>query len=360
MTINDKVERLIRAEIRTSSAYTVPDASGMVKLDAMENPYPWPPEVKQAWSAALREVELNRYPDPNPRRLKQLLCDAMGAPAGTGLLLGNGSDELIQILLMALARPGACALAPVPTFVMYEVIANAVGMRFVGVPLDSDFDLDLAAMREATQRHTPAVTFIAYPNNPTGNLFAAEAIEELVGQAAGLVVIDEAYFAFTEASFIDRLTRFDNLLVLRTLSKMGLAGLRLGLLFGADAWLTEFNKLRLPYNINSLTQASVELALVHRDFIAHQVERICAERQRLFSALDRMSGVKPWLSETNFILFRVRGEAQRVYDALFASGVLVKNLEPTGMALKGCLRVTVGTPQENDAFLHALERALVS
>lgn len=357
MNISDKVERLIRPEIRASSAYTVPEATGMVKLDAMENPYPWPPEVKQAWLEMLREVDVNRYPDPDPRRLKQLLCEAMEAPVGTALLLGNGSDELIQILLLALARPDACVLAPVPTFVMYEVIANAVGVRFVGVPLDHDFTLDVPAMREALRRYRPAVTFIAYPNNPSGNLFAADAIEGLIGEAAGLVVIDEAYFAFTDTSFIDRLNRFDNLLVLRTLSKIGLAGLRLGILLGADAWLCEFNKVRLPYNINSLTQASVELVLRKRDFIAEQVKRIRAERQRLFVALGNLPGVKPWPSETNFVLFRVP-EAKQVYEALFASGVLVKNLDAVDRALAGCLRVTVGTPQENDLFLHTLERVL--
>lgn len=357
MNISDKVERLIRPEIRVSCAYTVPEATGMVKLDAMENPYPWPSEVKQAWLEMLREVEVNRYPDPDPRRLKQLLREAMGAPVETGLLLGNGSDELIQIVLLALARPDACVLAPVPTFVMYEVIANAVGMRFVGVPLDHDFALNVPAMREALRRHRPAVTFIAYPNNPSGNLFAADAIESLIAEAAGLVVIDEAYFAFTDTSFIDRLNRFDNLLVLRTLSKIGLAGLRLGILLGADAWLREFNKVRLPYNINSLTQASVELVLKKRDFIAGQVKRIRVERQRLFAALDSLPGVKPWPSETNFVLFRVP-EAKHVYDALFASGVLVKNLDAADKALAGCLRVTVGTPQENDAFLHTLERVL--
>ena len=359
MNISNKVERLIRPEIRASRAYAVPEATGMIKLDAMENPYPWPPEVKQAWLEMLREVQVNRYPDPDPRRLKELLRAEMGTPVGTELLLGNGSDELIQIVLLALARPDAFVLAPVPTFVMYEVIANAVGMRFVGVPLDQDFALDLPAMREALRRHSPVVTFIAYPNNPSGNLFAADAIESLIAATAGLVVIDEAYFAFADISFMDRLNRFDNLLVLRTLSKIGLAGLRLGMLFGADAWLREFNKVRLPYNINSLTQASVELVLRKHEFITEQVKRIRAERQRLFAALGNLPGVKPWPSETNFLLFRVP-KAGHVYDALLASGVLVKNLEAADKALTGCLRVTVGTPQENTVFLHTLERVLAS
>jgi histidinol-phosphate aminotransferase len=357
MNISDKVERLIRPEIHTSCAYAVPEATGMVKLDAMENPYPWPSDVKQAWLEMLREVDVNRYPDPDPRRLKRLLREAMGAPVGTALLLGNGSDELIQIVLLALARPDACVLAPVPTFAMYGVIANAVGMRFVGVPLDRDFGLDVSAMREALRHHRVAVTFIAYPNNPSGNLFAADAIESLIVESAGLVVIDEAYFAFTDTSFIDRLNRFDNLLVLRTLSKIGLAGLRLGILLGAEDWLREFNKVRLPYNINSVTQASVELVLAKRDFIAEQVKRICAERQRLVAALGNLPGVKPWPSETNFVLFRVP-EAKQVYEALLTAGVLVKNLDTGDKALKGCLRVTVGTPQENDAFLHTLEHVL--
>ncbi len=359
MNIAERVACLVRPEIRATRAYAVADAGGRIKLDAMESPYPLPPEIKQAWLDTLREVEVNRYPDADARALKQSLREVMAIPAGMELLLGNGSDELIQIVLLAVARPGSYVLAPTPTFVMYEVIANAVGMGFVGVALTENFGLDAVAMRTAMQRYKPLVTFIAYPNNPTGNLFAADAVEGLIDAAPGLVVIDEAYFAFTDSSLMDRLRSYDNLLVLRTLSKMGLAGLRLGLLVGAPAWIEEFNKVRLPYNINSLTQASVQLMLRRREFIAEQVQQIRSERQRVFAALSELAGVRVWPSETNFILFRAQSrEARDVYDGLYAAGVLVKNLDPQGGALRGCLRVTIGRPGENDVFINALIGAL--
>src|SRR5581483_4454342 len=283
MSIDDKVAALIRPEVRALKAYHVPDAAGLIKLDAMENPYGWPEELKPAWLEALRGVALNRYPDPAARALKQRLHASLGVPRGAELLLGNGSDELIQIIALALARPGAVVLAPTPTFVMYQLIAAAAGMRFVGVPLKNDFSLDLPAMRAAINQHRPAVVFLAYPNNPTGNLFAPEDVEAIVAAAPGVVVVDEAYHAFAEASFVDRLARHDNLLVLRTLSKQGLAGLRLGVLAGAPAWLAEFDKVRLPYNINSLTQASAAFALQHWPAFERQARDIRAGREALYA-----------------------------------------------------------------------------
>lgn len=357
--VQERIARLVRPELRQALAYAVPEAGGLIKLDAMENPYPWPAELKQPWLEALARVELNRYPDPRGQRLKQRLREVFAPPAGMELLVGNGSDELIQIILLALAGTERCVLAPVPTFVMYEVIARAVGMRFIGVPLAADFALDLPAMREALSRYRPAVTFIANPNNPTGNLFASSALEVIAREADGLVVIDEAYFAFTDESFMGRLTEFDNLLVLRTLSKLGLAGLRLGWLIGDPAWLAELDKLRLPYNVNSLTQASAEYALGKRAVLDDQVARVRSERERLYATLTRLPGVRPWPSETNFILFRTESRsAADVHAALREGGVLVKNLDPLGGALSGCLRVTVGTPQENAVFVDVLRRAL--
>ena len=353
------IERLIRPEIRALKAYHVPEAHGLIKLDAMENPYAWPEELKTAWLEVLRKVEINRYPDPVAHALKEKLRAALKPPAGMELLLGNGSDELIQIILLALARPGAVVLAPPPTFVMYEMTATFVGMKFVGVPLKEDFALDLAALRRAVAEHRPAAIFLAYPNNPTGNLFAAEEIEALIRESEGLVVVDEAYHAFAGESFMDRLGRYDNLLVLRTLSKQGLAGLRLGVLAGAHAWVHELDKLRLPYNINSLTQASVEFALAHAEVLEAQAAQIRKDREALYRALCALPGVRAWPSRANFILFRVEGRsASEVHHGLRHRHVLVKNLDPAGGALQGCLRVTVGTDPENAAFLAALEKAL--
>ncbi len=351
------VNRLIRPDIRALKAYHVPDAAGQVKLDAMENPYVLPEALKVEWLNVLREVPINRYPDPSASMLRAKLKQALNVPAGMEVLLGNGSDELIQLILMGVAQPGAVALAPTPTFVMYEMIASFCGMKFVGVPLGSDFALDLDAMLAAIQAHKPAAVFLAYPNNPTGNLFDAGAIETILHEAPGLVVLDEAYHAFAEQSFMGRLGQFDNLLVMRTLSKQGLAGLRLGILAGDPAWLAEFDKLRLPYNINSLTQASAVFALEHKVVLDQQAAQLRTDRALLYQELEALPGVKVWPSAANFILFRVKNAAA-VFTRLREQKVLIKNLAGAGGVLSDCLRVTVGTPAENTAFLTALKKSL--
>jgi histidinol-phosphate aminotransferase len=355
--IMEKVASLIRPEIRALKAYHVPDASGFIKLDAMENPYALPEVLKDEWLKRLREVAINRYPDPSAAALRARLKQALNVPAGMEVLLGNGSDELIQLIAMGVAQPGAVVLAPTPTFVMYEMIATFVGMKFVGVPLGADFALDGEAMLGAIETHKPAVVFLAYPNNPTGNLFDEAVIEAILRAAPGLVVVDEAYHAFAEKSFMGRLGEFDNLLVMRTLSKQGLAGLRLGILAGDPAWLNEFDKLRLPYNINSLTQASAAFALEHKDVLDAQAAQLRADRALLYKELAALPGVKVWPSAANFILFRV-ANAATVFTRLREQKVLIKNLAGAGGPLTDCLRVTVGTPAENAAFLAALKNAL--
>ena len=359
MSINSKVEKLIRPEIRALKAYHVPDATGFIKLDAMENPYSWPDAVRREWLEVVQRVSLNRYPDPDARVLRRRLHVALTVPSGMELVLGNGSDELIQIILMAMSKPGAVVMAPIPTFVMYKMIAGFLGMKFVGVPLTQDFSLDMPAMLKAIETHKPAAIFLAYPNNPTGNLFSREDVARLIENAPGLVVLDEAYHAFTGQSFMDQLGKQDNLLVMRTLSKQGLAGLRLGVLAGPAVWLEEFNKVRLPYNIGSLTQASAEFALTHLALLDEQAKRIREDREKLFRALTRLPGMRIWPSQANFILFRIeKRDADEVFEGLRTHRVLIKNLNSSGGMLKGCLRVTVGTPDENAAFLSALEAAL--
>ncbi len=347
------VAQWVRPEVAALSAYHVPDASGLIKLDAMENPYPLPEDLVQPWLERLRGVALNRYPDPHAEGLKARLRRVMGLPAEAPLVLGNGSDELIQMLALAVGGPGRVVLAPEPGFVMYRMIARFTGMDYVGVPLTVDFDLDLAAMLAAIERHRPALVFLAYPNNPTGNLFDAAAMEAVIEAAPGLVVVDEAYTAFAEASFIDRLGRWPNLLLMRTLSKLGLAGLRLGLLAGPAPWLDEIEKVRLPYNINSLTQASAEFALDHYGVFEAQTRRIRAQRARLAEALAALPQVRVFPSRANFILVRVP-DAERWFEALLARGILVKKLHGSHPALEHCLRLTVGSEAENDRLLAAL------
>ncbi|MEW6354438.1 MAG: histidinol-phosphate transaminase [Pseudomonadota bacterium] len=358
-TIDDLVARLIRHEVRALSAYHVPDAAGLVKLDAMENPYGWPPALVDAWLARLRAARLNRYPDPAAPALKERLRTSMNIPADCAVLLGNGSDELIQMLMLAVTAPGRVVLSPEPSFAMYRLTAIVTGMAYAGVPLTTDFNLDTSAMLAAITRHQPALTFISYPNNPTGNLFDAEAVRAVIEASPGLVVLDEAYHVFAGRSFLNELARYPNVLILRTLSKMGLAGLRLGLLIGAPAWLTEIDKTRLPYNVNVLTQLSADFALTHQDVLDAQAQDIRRERERLTAALRGYAALTVYPSCANFILFRVpRGRADEIFAALKARGVLIKNLHGANAALHDCLRVTVGTPEENRAFLDALAQAV--
>jgi len=357
--LSEKVENFIRPEIRALSAYHVPDPGDMIKLDAMENPYQWPEDVVDQWLEVIREVELNRYPDPGARVLKQHLRESMDVPAESEILLGNGSDELIQMIMMAMSGKDRTVLSVEPGFVMYKMIATFMDMPYVGVPLEEDFSINESALLAAIKEHQPAVIFLAYPNNPTSNLFDEQTIRNIIDAAPGVVVIDEAYHAFAEKSFMPLLTEYDNLLVMRTVSKMGLAGLRLGLLAGKAEWLNEFDKVRLPYNINILTQASAEFAIKNRHVLDKQTQQICVDREIFFKKLSDIKNITVYPSQANFILVRMpEGEADRVFNNLKEQGVLIKNLNPAGGLLKNCLRITVGTAEENKTFLELFKTAL--
>lgn len=352
-------EEIIRDEIRALKAYHVPASSGMVKLDAMENPYRLPPVLRGRLAQLVEAAAINRYPDPAASGLKAELRRSLAVPDGMELLLGNGSDELIQMLIMAVARPGAVVLGVEPSFVMFRMIAAFAGARYVGVDTRDDFSLDAERMLTAIGRERPAIVFIAYPNNPTGNLFDAGLIGRIIEAAPGLVVMDEAYHAFADRSFLPQLGRHPNLLVMRTLSKLGLAGLRLGVLAGAASWLEQVDKLRLPYNVGTLTQAVATEVLQHGGVLTEQAGAIKLERGRLLRELRQLPGVTAFPSDANFILFRIN-QAERVFDGLKRRGVLIKSLHGSHPLLADCLRVTAGTPDENTAFLSALTQTLIA
>lgn len=358
---DDIIQQLIRPEIRALNSYHVPDASGLLKLDAMENPHAWPGALTSQWQEALSNIEANRYPDPSAKalklRLRELMkLDALQQESGQSLdiLLGNGSDEIIQLIAMALANTERGIMAPEPGFVMYNMIARFVGMPYHGVALGEDFALDIDAFLVEIETHRPALIFLAVPNNPTGNVFDLSAIEQVIEASTGLVVIDEAYLAFTDSDLLELCAYHDNVVVMRTLSKVGLAGLRLGFLVGQTAWLSEFDKLRLPYNINVLTQASAEFALQHYDALMAQTRGLCEERTRLFNQLMQVDGLEPYESEANFILVRSAKPAKAVFEAMKARGVLVKCLDGAHPSLASCLRLTVGTREQNERMLEAL------
>jgi histidinol-phosphate aminotransferase len=343
---------LVRQPLRGAPPYLVAAHPNAIKLDANESPYPLSRAAMDAVARELASVDLHRYPDASALELRKLLAARLGV-AVEELMLGNGSDELIQLISGAVARPGAALLAPEPSFVMYRLNAIHAGMRFVGVPLASDFGLDRGAMLAAVERERPALTFLAYPNNPTGNLFSGDDVAAIIRTSPGLVVVDEAYSAFADASFLPRIAEFPNLLVLRTLSKVGMAGIRLGYAIAAPEWIAQLNKLRAPYNVNAFTQAATVALLADAGWIADQAATIRTERSRLAAALARLPGVTVFETQTNFLLARVP-DADLLYDGLRQRRILVKNVHSWHPLLANCLRITVGTPRENDALLAAL------
>ena len=360
MTVNPKLMQRIRQDVQSMHAYAIQDSVGMVKLDAMENPFSLPPELQKALGERLGQLALNRYPDGRVNDLRAALAQYAGMPEGCDIMLGNGSDELISLLAMACDVPGASILAPVPGFVMYAMSAQLQGLAFRGVPLTADFELDEAAMLSAIAEHKPSIVYLAYPNNPTGNLWNDAAIERIIeaqGKQGGLVVIDEAYQPFASKSYIDRLGRHAHVLLMRTLSKFGLAGVRLGYMMGPRALVAEIDKVRPPYNISVLNYECALFALEHTDVFAAQAKTLREERARLLRELAALPGVKPFPSEANMILVRVP-DAAKAFEGMKARKVLVKNISKMHPLLDNCLRLTVGTPDENTLMLAAVKESL--
>ncbi len=351
--VEARVKATIRPKIRAMSSYPVAKAVGMIKLDAMENPYGLSAEARAEIGAAVANARLNRYPDGPGDEVKAALRRSLALPDDVGLILGNGSDELLQMLTIVVAKPGAVVLAPDPSFVLYRANAELNNLRFVGVPLAADLTLDVDAMVAAIERERPALVWLAYPNNPTGTLFPEAAVERIVRAAPGLVVVDEAYYAFADGSFLPRVLEFPNLVVIRTVSKIGLAGVRLGYAVGHPAWITELEKVRPPYNVNVLTQAVVPVLLRHASLLAEQAAAIRRERGRMAQALAALPGVTVFPSHANFLLVRVP-DAPGWFTRLKEAGILVKNVHGWHPLLTHCLRITIGTPAENNAVLAAL------
>jgi histidinol-phosphate aminotransferase len=354
------MSRVIRNDIQSMHAYAVQPSAGFIKLDTMENPYRLPAELQHALGERLGQVAINRYPAEQGDDLRRALADAAGMPSDCDLMLGNGSDELISLLSMACDVPGAVFMAPLPGFVMYAMSAQLFGLRFVGVDLSPEFELDEVAMLEAIRIHRPALLYLAYPNNPTANLWNDAVIEkciEAMAEVGGLVVMDEAYQPFAARDSMDRLRRHPHVMVMRTMSKFGLAGVRIGYLMGRRALIAEIDKLRPPFNISVLNAEAALFALEHAKTYAVQAAAVRAERTRLLAALARLPQVKAFPSEANMVLARLP-DAASVYSALKARGILVKHVAGLHPLLANCLRMTVGTPDENSALIDALNDLL--
>jgi histidinol-phosphate aminotransferase len=373
-TVNALIQRRIRQDVQSMHAYNVQDSKGMVKLDAMENPHRLPADLQEALGKRLGALALNRYPDGRVNDLRQALAAYAGMPEGFDIMLGNGSDELISLLAMACdvpvapGQPKPAILAPLPGFVMYAMSAQLQGLDFIGVPLTADFELDVPAMVQAITEKQPAIVYLAYPNNPTANLWAEADMVRVVAaaQAAGsIVAIDEAYQPFSSRTYLDVIRANPaanaHVLLMRTMSKFGLAGVRIGYMVGPKALIAQVDKVRPPYNISVLNYECALFALEHQEAFAAQAREICAQRATLLGALRVLPGIKAWNSDANMVLIRVAGEgdpAQKVFDGLKARGVLVKNVSKMHPLLAQCLRVTVGTVTENAQLLKALQETL--
>ncbi|CBE69294.1 MAG: histidinol-phosphate transaminase [Candidatus Methylomirabilis oxygeniifera] len=348
---------LIKPEVLSLTAYRAEEPRpGLIKLDANESPFLLPEELRRELRCALDQVDVHRYPDAKADRLRSVLAAQLRV-SPESLVLGNGSDELIQLLLLATSGPGATALAPVPTFSMYELIARAHGLRFEGVPLGPRFEPDLPTLIETIERLRPRIIFLATPNNPTGGVFSEAEICKILAVAPGLVVVDEAYGPYAGRTMLPHLIDQERLVILHSLSKIGLAGLRIGYLVAHPALAAEIEKVRLPFNLNSFSQTAAVVLLNHHEWIDANIGEVVRERERVMGCLVALPGVEAFPSAANFILFRTTHSGGDLFGALLQQGVLVRNIGSVP-GLQDCLRVTVGTKAENNRFVEALTKAL--
>ncbi len=337
------IRKLVKKQVSALKAYDAKEIACRIKLDANESPYGF-----AAAAGSITGVRTNRYPDPEAGAIRRLLARDLGVNT-ENILFGNGSDELIYYLITTFGGPVSY---PVPTFSMYGIISQALGEKKIEVPLDKEFDLDMEGFLKAVRKEKPKLIFLSSPNNPTGNCFSTERILKIIEASRGIVIVDEAYQPFSsETGMLPLLKDYRNLVIMRTLSKVGLAALRLGFMLADPEIIREVNKVRLPFNLNSFSQAVAAAALKMKKEFRTSIKAIVTERERLLEEMIKTEGVTPFPSEANFILFRVE-DPDYVYASLLKKGILLRNMHNV---VSGCLRVTVGTPKENTAFLMALQ-----
>jgi histidinol-phosphate aminotransferase len=347
------IKKLVKPNIRSLRAYQAEEIPCKIKLDANESPY---------GSTVLKSVKTNKYPDPEARVLRSLVAKDLNVKP-ENILHGNGSDELIYNLITTFGGP---VLYPVPTFSMYGIIAQALGEKKTELPLDEEFAIDVGNIIREIRKRKPKIIFLSSPNNPTGNCFSSEKILKIIKQSRCLVVVDEAYQPFAGRNdFLPLLKKYKNLIILRTLSKTGHAGLRVGFMIADNEIVSEVNKVRLPFNLNSLSQKAAIDAVQNKKKMRVHIRSIISERKKLLREMGKMNNIIPYPSDANFILFKVSpyrnnssdggGNAEAIFKALLDHGILIRNM--TG-AVKDCLRVTVGTPKDNAAFIKTLRKVL--
>ena len=351
-----KISDLVAKGIWKQSGYIAPEVTDAIKMDANENPISLQEPLKKKLMEEMSRVDLNRYPVAGAPELRNRFAQYYGVDKDM-VMPGNGSDELIQTLCITLKGKINGVLVPVPTFSMYKIIAVNTGNKVVEVSLDKNFDLDCDAIIGQIKANFPALVFLSCPNSPTGNLFSRDKIEAIIKKSPGMVVIDEAYASFSGQTLLPLLKKYDNLIFLKTLSKLGLASMRLGFLIGNRDIVAQLDKVRLPYNVNSLSQIAANFFLDYQDEFSKQVEEIIKRREELYLGLKEIAGIKLYPSQSNFIFFSCSFDSNRIYNKLVAEGIIVKNLNLPPL-MPNCMRVTVGNSKENEAFLMALKRVI--
>ena len=343
-------------KVQNLSAYKTETSKAKVKLSSNELPYDLPQWLKEKIKKALADIPFNRYPDPYATELREILARLWGVKP-ENIVLGNGSDELILNLTIAIGEPYEGIAYPIPTFPMYRVCAQTLGRPVYEIPLGEDLDINEKATLEVLENYSPALLFISYPNNPTGNLFSRDKLERLRKKVT-LMVSDEAYYDFCGETYIKQATEGQNVVVLRTLSKIGLASLRVGALIGEESIVRELFKVKMPFNVTYPSQVIAKVVLTEGiDFIREATQKVISERERLLRELQNLEGIKVFPSKANFFLFKTPFPADVVHKALLQKGVLVRNVSYLPN-LQGCLRVSIGKPEENDFFLEKLHEVL--
>lgn len=349
------IMELVRNKIKGLKTYQVENMDEGTKLHANENPYPPSPKLLKKIFQRLDKLELNRYPDPDCRNLKQAIAKTTGT-LPEQIIIGNGSDELIQYLMQVLCDEGDTISFPDPTFAMYGITAQCLGLNPVSFPLNDSWDFEALSALKVLAEHKARIVFISYPNNPTGNCFSGQEIQQVIEQFEGIVVLDEAYQDFSGKSFLNQMEKHNNLVILRSLSKIGLAGLRIGYGIFPVMLAEQVNKVRLPYNSNSISQWVATELLNDFSHVKNQIHSIVEERNRLMDELSKLPAITVYPSNSNFILFQAPEGGEKLFNNLKKNGTLLRNLN-SHPRLKNCLRVTIGTKQENDQFLDQLRKA---
>ncbi|RUM31154.1 MAG: histidinol-phosphate transaminase [Aquifex sp.] len=347
---------MISNRIKSLSAYKTEVSPASVRLSSNEFPYDFPEDIKAKILEEIKKIPLNKYPDPEAKELKEIIADFFGVKT-ENVILGNGSDELIYYISMAIGELYLPVYIPIPTFPMYEISAKVLGRPTVSVPLQEDFDIDLNRSLERIREEKPVLGYFAYPNNPTGNLFSREKIEKIREEGI-FCAIDEAYYHYSGETFLEDALNREDTVVLRTLSKIGMASLRVGILIGKEEIVRELNKVRLPFNITYPSQIMAKVILTEgRNFLEEKIKEVIKERERVYEGMKKIEGVEVFPSTANFLLFRTIFSAHEVYEELLKRDVLVRNVSYLPR-LNRCLRVSIGKPRENDRFLEALDESI--